>query len=83
MTGLLGGHLKFGATGTPSTMTMSGNSITITLGKQSAVGLGVDATTAGANGTMSWGPSATATDRAGNAASTAAATESGAADKEF
>lgn len=83
VTGLLGGIVKFGATGMPSTMTMSGNSITITLGKQSTVGLGVDTTTATATGTMSWGPSATATDRAGNATSTAAATESGSADKEF
>ncbi len=83
VSGLLGGTLKFGATGTASTMTMSGNSITITLGTQSAVGLGVDATTAGGNGTMSWPPSSSATDRAGNAASTAAATESGAADREF
>jgi hypothetical protein len=32
---------------------------------------------------MSWTPSATATDVAGNACTTTAATESGAADKEF
>jgi hypothetical protein len=83
VTGLLGGILKFGATGTASTMTMSGNSITITLGTQSAVGLGVDAITAAATGTMNWPPSASATDRAGNAVSTTAVDESGAADKEF
>jgi hypothetical protein len=32
---------------------------------------------------MVWTPSATATDRAGNAMSTAAKTESGSADKDF
>jgi hypothetical protein len=68
----------FGATGTPSTMVMSGNSITITLGTQSG-----SASTAGGNGNMSWTPSSTATDRAGNACSTSSRTETGAADKEF
>jgi hypothetical protein len=72
--------LRFGATGTPSTMTRSGNSITIVLGTASGSGT---ALTAGGNGTMSWPPSALATDRAGNAASSAAASESGGADKEF
>jgi hypothetical protein len=71
-------NLTFGATGTPSSMLMSGNSITITLGTQSAA-----ATTASVTGTMSWTPSASATDAAGNAASTTAVTESGAADKDF
>jgi Bacterial Ig-like domain len=73
-----GANLTFGATGTASSMTMSGNTITITLGTQSAA-----ATTAAATGAMTWTPSATATDPAGNAASTAAVTESGTADKEF
>jgi hypothetical protein len=68
----------FGATGTPSTMVRSGNSITITLGTQSGAG-----TTAGNNSTMSWTPSASATDRAGNATSTTAGNETGAADREF
>lgn len=71
-------NLTFGATGTASTMVMSGSAITINLGTQSAV-----ATTAAATGTMSWTPSATATDAAGNALSTTAVTESGAADKDF
>lgn len=70
--------LTFGATGTASSMAMSGNTVTITLGTQSAA-----ATTAAATGTMSWTPSASATDPAGNAASTTAVTESGAADKDF
>jgi hypothetical protein len=70
--------ITFGATGTASSMTTSGNTVTIVLGTQSAA-----ATTAAATGTMSWTPSASATDAAGNAVSTTAATESGAADKEF
>ncbi|MFL5907348.1 MAG: hypothetical protein ACJ75Z_07110 [Solirubrobacterales bacterium] len=68
----------FGATGTASSMSMSGNSITVMLGNPSGAG-----TTAAATGTMVWTPSATATDRAGNAASTANVNETGAADKEF
>jgi len=73
-----GSDRTFGASGTASTMVMSGSTITITLGTQSGA-----ATTAGGNGTMSWTPSATATDRAGNACSTTAHSESGSADKEF
>jgi hypothetical protein len=68
----------FGASGTASTMVQSGTTIMITLGTAS----GATGTAAG-NGTMTWPPSATATDRAGNACSTASVTESGAADKEF
>lgn len=68
----------FGATGTASSMSMSGNSITVKLGTQSGAG-----TTAAATGTMVWTPSATATDRAGNASTTTNVTESSTADKEF
>jgi hypothetical protein len=70
--------ITFGASGTASTMVMSGNQIFVTLGTQSAA-----ATTAAATGTMSWTPSATATDASGNPTSTTAVNESGAADKEF
>lgn len=73
-----GANLTFGATGTASSMTMSGSTVTIVLGTQSAA-----ATTAASTGTMTWTPSATATDAAGNAVSTTTVTESGAADKEF
>lgn len=73
-----GADLTFGVTGTASSMVMSGNTITVTLGTQSAA-----ATTAAATGSMIWTPSASATDAAGNGASTTAATESGTADKEF
>jgi len=41
------------------------------------------ADTASGSGTMTWTPSASATDRAGNAASTSTVTESGSGDKEF
>ncbi|MGH3035099.1 MAG: Ig-like domain-containing protein, partial [Gaiellaceae bacterium] len=62
-----------------ATMVQSGASITVTLG---ALASGTVRTDNG-NVTMSWPPSATATDLAGNPCSTTAATELGAADKEF
>jgi hypothetical protein len=68
----------FGASGTASTMTQSGNSITITLGTASS-----GPTTTSTNGTMSWTPSASAFDRAGNAETTTARSETGSADREF
>jgi hypothetical protein len=68
----------FGASGTASSMTMSGNSITIVLGTQSGPG-----TTAASTATTVWTPSATATDWAGNAASTTNTSETGTADREF
>ena len=74
----VGANRTFGATGTASSMVQSGSSITITLGTQSGNG-----TTAGANTTMAWTPSTAIYDRAGNAGAATAATESGAADKEF
>jgi hypothetical protein len=81
--GVLGAILKFGASGTASTMTMSGNTITIVLGNRTLVGVLASAGTAGGNGTMSWASTTTPTDRAGNASTGNTATESGAADKEF
>jgi hypothetical protein len=74
----VGANRTFGATGTASSMVRSGSTITVTLGTQSGAG-----TTAAGNGTMTWTPSTTPYDRAGNAMSAAAATEAGAADKEF
>jgi hypothetical protein len=79
--GLLGGFISYGATGTPSTMTMSGNTITITLG--TLLGVLVGPTTAAGVGTMIWTPVATPYDRAANVMSTTPATESGTADKDF
>jgi hypothetical protein len=82
--GLLGGNVKFGATGTASTMTMSGSTVTIVLGTYNATPIVDPArTTAAGTGTMSWTPVATPFDRAANPMSTAAASESGGGDKEF
>jgi len=71
-------NATFGATGTASTMVMSGNTITVTLGTASS-----GTSTAGGNGTMVWSPSVNAFDRAANAQSATASTETGAADKDF
>jgi hypothetical protein len=68
----------FGASGTAATMAQSGNAITLTLGTPS--GTTGTVTTAAA---MIWTPSATATDRAGNAAATTARTETGTSDVDF
>jgi hypothetical protein len=68
----------FGAGGTPSTMSTSGSTVTVTLGTASGA-----VTTTAASSAMVWTPSATATDTADNKATTTAATESGAADKDF
>jgi hypothetical protein len=70
--------ITFGASGTNSTMVMSGTQIVITLGTQSAAGR-----TAEGTGTMTWTPVATPTDLAGNAMSTTARSETGSADKDF
>ena len=51
---------------------MNGSTITITLGTPDFT-----ADTATGSGTMTWTPSASATDRAGNAARTSTVTESG------
>jgi hypothetical protein len=68
----------FGAAGTPSTMTLSANAVTVVLGTASA-GPKTDKTAV----TLIWSPSATATDRAGNPASTTAQSETGPADTDF
>ena len=70
--GLLGGSVYFGATGTASTMVLSGNTITITLGTYQAESILVGRSTAGGTGTMVWTPVATPYDRAANALSTTA-----------
>jgi hypothetical protein len=63
-----------------ATMARSGAAITVTLGTLSS---GTVTTAGGAGATMSWTPSATATDVAGNACTTTAANESGTQDKDF
>lgn len=82
--GLLGGSYRFGATGTASKMTMSGNAITVVLGTYNST-IVVDAArgTATGTGSMVWTPVASPYDRAANTLSTAAATEFGTADRDF
>lgn len=80
----LSGNVRFGATGTPSTLTLAGDTLVATLGTYNATVL-VDPirTAAGGSGTMIWTPVATPYDRAQNVLSTAAASESGPADRDF
>lgn len=61
-----------------STMTMSGSSVTIVLAEL----FGTPGTAAG-NGVMTWTPSDSATDHAGNPASETPLSEPGPADREF
>jgi hypothetical protein len=68
----------FGATGTASTMVVSGNTIVITLGTAS----GAVGTESVANN-MTWVPTTTLTDRAGNTCQTTTATENGVLDLDF
>ncbi len=77
-TGYVLGTVTFGALGTPSTMVRTGSTITITLGTASGTVL-----LAAVPGTMTWPPSSTPTDAAGNACSTTTVSESGALDVEF
>ena len=72
-------YVSASATFTPSTMVASGNTVTITLGPMTA---GTVITT-GANRKSVWTPSASAYDRAQNAMSTTANTESGGNDPNF
>lgn len=69
----------FGASGTRSTIVQSGATVTVTLGTRNsgAVNTSVSPTA------MVWTPSSVATDRAGNACSTAPVTESGPGDPPF
>lgn len=62
-----------------ATMVMVGNQIIVTMGTQTGGTVATSAT----NVAMTWTPSATALDVAGNAMSTTVRTETGAADREF
>ena len=77
-TDYVGANRTFGASGTPSTMQRSGNSVIVTLGTASGT-----TTTATGSGTLRWTPSGSAYDRAGNGASTTAVNESGVSDRDF
>ena len=73
----LGGNFVSGnATFSNSTMVQSGNSITVTLGTRSGGGVSTVA-----NSTISWRPSASATDLAGRASTTTTVTET--SDQDF
>jgi hypothetical protein len=76
---LLEGSMTFGASGTPSMMSMSNGVVTVVLGAHG----GNEALTVSTAGTMAWGPSTTPYDRAANVAAATVANESGASDKEF
>ncbi|HYN99437.1 MAG TPA: Ig-like domain-containing protein, partial [Actinomycetota bacterium] len=77
------GDVLFGATGTPSTMVQSGNSIVVTLGSMTSPGSG-NATVGGNSGTMNWDPPTSPYDAAGNALTGTAVNEvTPPSDKEF
>jgi hypothetical protein len=89
VTGLLGGNVRygdFGGSDVPSTMTMSGNTVTVVLGSYNSI-IVVDPArqTAGAAGTMVWTPTTTPKDLAGNSipAPVVPATEPGLVDRDF
>lgn len=69
-TGYVTATRDFGATGTPSTMVAVGNTIVITLGTASG-----PVTTQATGNNMTWVPTVTLTDRAGNTCLTTTATE--------
>jgi hypothetical protein len=75
----LGADFVANATVFNATMTMSGTTITVTLGSRIS---GTLRTVAG-SGQLRWRPSAATLDLAGNAANTALVSESGAADRDF
>lgn len=78
--GLLGGNYRF----LSSTMSMAGSVLTVALGTyNSTIIVDPGRVTAGGVGTAAWTPVTTVFDRAGNALSATAPTESGGADKEF
>jgi hypothetical protein len=69
----------FGASGTNSALSVSGNDVTVTLGTGSGT-----TTTTSFTGSLRWTPGSGSTDRAGNPlTSTAVVAESGTADKDF
>jgi hypothetical protein len=73
------GDTIFGSSGTPSTMVMSGNTVTITLGTLNSGSVRTD----GNSNTTQWNPSTSATDLMGTSCSSTAANESGILDDDF
>jgi hypothetical protein len=74
----LGGNFVTTAVSFNATMVRSGNTITVTLGSKIS-----GTVTTAAVGTMTWRPSATATDATGKPSTTTMVTESGTADRDF
>lgn len=74
------GTVLFGSSGSPSTMSVSAATVTVTLG---APNIATRVSAGSGAGTMVWTPSTAATDRAGNPCTTATRTESGSRDREF
>jgi hypothetical protein len=74
------GTINFGATGMPSTMVMSGSTITVTLGTSDNANA---AGTANGGVNMTWSTSAAVTDRAANLLLASAVLESGSGDVDF
>lgn len=70
----------FGSSASPSTMAVSGQTVTVTLGPPNLASRIVAGTGAGS---MVWTPSVAVTDRAGNPCTSATRTESGSRDREF
>lgn len=70
----------FGSGGTASSLTISGTLVTVTLGTSNASSRTI---AGGAGSTMTWTPSASLTDRAGNGCSTTVREETGTLDREF
>ena len=73
-----GSYVSYGPTGTPSTMIRSGSKITITLGTASAT-----SSTSTTLAAMTWTPSTSAMDIAGNADTATVATQSGTVHNNF
>src|SRR5439155_11730106 len=69
--------VTFGGSGTPSTMVMSGNAVTVTLGTAAPAN---KVTQAAGTGIMTWRNLSSQYDRAGNAPNPVLKTESGGAD---
>ncbi|MCF6386576.1 Ig-like domain-containing protein [Mycobacterium sp. MBM] len=77
--------VTYGATGTASTMTLTGNTLTVVLGTYNSEAFGVYRQFALGTGAMVWTPSTVTRpeDLAGNVMTTTSATESGSADRDF
>lgn len=79
-TDYVAGTVLFGSTSAPSTMALSGATVTVTLG---APNIAARVVAGSGTGSMVWTPNVAVTDRAGNPCTSATRTESGSRDREF